>query len=228
MSAFPAKFPGRLLTGARLTAPLFRLLTKSPLRLAIRLLLKGRLAALLARALPPLLTKSPFLLRTGLLLDWRLTSRLTLPLLLAKTALRLRALLLLLNRWLTTRLALSLLLTKTLLWLRALLLLLNRRLAARLISSLLTQTWLRLRTLLLLLNRRLTSRSTLPLRLTKSPLQLLCVRHLASTVEKPPADGLTALCSVAGTAGFSLRRHLGKHHQCHQRSGRLKHLRTPH
>ena len=95
-------------------------------------------------------------------------------LLLAKSPLRLRAWLLLLNRWLAARLTLSLLLTESPLKLPRWLLLLSRRLNSRLtLSLLLTKNpplWLC--AWLLLLSRRLNSRLTLSLLLTKSPLNL--------------------------------------------------------
>jgi hypothetical protein len=83
---------------------------------------------------------------------------------------------------------------------------------------------LRLRALRLLLKRRLTSRLTLPLWLTKSPFQLLCLRHLASAVEKAPTDGLAALCSIAGATGLRLGRRLGQHDHGQQCSRGLEHL----
>jgi len=137
-AAFPAIFAPGLLSKklsrqllACLTAALFRLLTKSPLRLPTWLLLKALFTARLTESRSGLLPKSPLLFRI---------------------------LLLLLHRWLRTGLAL--LLTETPFRLRIRLLLLNRGLTSRL-ALLLAETAFRLRVRLLLLNRRLTSRLTL-------------------------------------------------------------------
>jgi hypothetical protein len=176
-------------------------------------------------------------------------------LLLAKSPLRLRAWLLLLNRWLAARLTLSLLLTEWPLKLPRWLLLLSRRLNSRLtLSLLLTKNPpLRLRTRLLrlcawllLLNRRLTVRLTLSLLLTEDPplwlraWLLLLTRRLLLTSTALLALRLCirhlAIAIDKAPAGslaglriigrLSIGRRLRQYYQGQQRGLRFEHLRV--
>jgi hypothetical protein len=133
--------------------------------------------------------------------------------------------LLLLNRGLTSRLTLLLAQTAFRLCIRWLLL--HRSLTSRL-TLLLAQTAFRLRIWLLLLDRSLTSRLTLRLRLTKSPFQLLCFRHLTSAGNKLPADRLAPLCRISRNTILGLGGRLGQRDQHHNRSSRLEHHQALH